>query len=678
MRRPSLRLLGAILGLLAVAPPAARAAADWKSGIPEAHPRIYLNARNKARLKKMLAAGLPEAKRFRGMVDSVVEGGRSVYGFSAADAALMYQLTGEAKYAAKAIAMIDAGVTAENRLIAAGKRAKVSADSYLHVGGRIGALARTYDWCHDRLTDGQKKAWADYANQAVWNVWHHTEASWGAKAHRWSGWSVNNPGNNYYYSFLTATMMLGLATRGENPKAEGWLEFFREEKLEKQLIPYFNSRLAGGGSREGTGYGASHRGVFHVLDAWQASTGEEITKRLAHPRESILYMIHSTVPTLDAIAPIGDHARDSSARLFDYHRDYVLAARAIIADDRVREIAQGWLAACGVPRMRHGFMARDDFLGADPSIRTRPLTELALDYYGSGTGHIFMRSSWRKDAAWASFICGPFDESHAHEDQGSFVIARQGWLATDENIYTHSGIHQETRVHNLVRFHAGGKPVRQVRSREPAAKLLALQCAPEYVYAAADLSGVHVSTRTQKVPRIGWTRQLLFVRPGVFIVFDRVPFEETGVKSIWTLNLPAEPEVEGNTVTVSNGKAKLTSVTLLPEGSTPKKLDWQSLNKDPRRKAYRGGWRVDVAGEGMFLHVLHVDGAVTKVEGGPVRRGAEAVITLADGRKVTAGFQGSGMVAGGLKIEKAGRALVETGLGLKVTAPPVYAEGEGR
>ena len=179
------------------------------------------------------------------MVDSQLAGG-NIYGFEPWYAALMYQVTGEQRYATYAIQQTDAFVASEEALINANQRATVAGDSYLEVGPIIGSLAVTYDWTYDLLTPAQRTRWINYANQAVWNVWNYQQAKWGNTTYAWSGWSIDNPSNNYYYSFLRATMLVGLATQGENPQAQRWLDKFRLEKMEGQLFPTFNRDLAGG------------------------------------------------------------------------------------------------------------------------------------------------------------------------------------------------------------------------------------------------------------------------------------------------------------------------------------------------------------------------------------------------------------------------------------------------
>src|SRR5438132_437492 len=82
-------------------------------------------------------------------------------------------------------------------------------------------IALVYDWCNTQVTSSQKTRWLKYADQAVSNVWHNTTAKWGTKSFPWTGWATDDPSDNYYYSFLRATMLLGLATLGEDTNAQG-------------------------------------------------------------------------------------------------------------------------------------------------------------------------------------------------------------------------------------------------------------------------------------------------------------------------------------------------------------------------------------------------------------------------------------------------------------------------
>lgn len=360
--------------------------------VAAAHPKVLLNhAELKACLQQRLATGAPAALRFKTLVDSQVAGA-SHYGYEAWWSALMFQLTGETRYATHAIAMTDAFVMAEEAMVAGGDRPTVSHDSYLHVGKVIGGLATVYDWTHDHLTLQQRSRWIAYANQAVANVWNHRGATWGGRLYDWSGWSVDNPVNNYYHSFLRATMTLGLATHGDNPSAPQWLEKFRVAKLQNQLFPQFNRQLQGGGSREGTGYGTAMRSLWQMYDWWERSTGERIATQTPHTLASLPHLLHNLVPTLDRLAPTGDHTRDRTAELFDYHREYLLGLITLFPEERVSAVAKAALDLSTVPRMRQPYDYVFDFLYAPPRLPAATLSELSSTYWAPGTGQLMMRS----------------------------------------------------------------------------------------------------------------------------------------------------------------------------------------------------------------------------------------------------------------------------------------------
>jgi hypothetical protein len=632
------------------------------------HPRILLaDDPGLARLKTQLQGNEAAARRFRDVVISQMTGG-NVYGFEPWYAALMFRLSGEPLYAAYAIQVTDAAVAAEEMLIAQDMRANVAGDSYLEVGSIVGNVALVYDWCYDRLTPAQRSRWLTYSNQSVKNIWNPRSASWGAKTYSWSGWSVDNPSNNYYYSFLRATMLLGLASFGENDQSQTWLDTFRIAKLEKQLFPTFKRDLDGGGSREGTGYGTAMRGLFQMLDWWERSTGERLAERAPHTLASMAHMMHSTVPTLDRLAPTGDHARDSSAALFDYHRDYLLELMALFPNERMSGAAKSFL----VPVMKQGFNAYIDFLYGDSHVPTQPLTDLSTTYWGAGTGQLMMRSSWKPSATYANFICGPYTESHAHRDQGSFVLYRGGWLLNDANMQSASGIEQGEELHNLLRFELAGATVKQ--SVGAGCKLTALVDNALFAYASARVTGAYEGrVAVQKVER-----EFLFIKPDTFVVLDRGA-AAPGARRIWTLNLPPSatpPAVVGDHLRFGDAAQRVDIDRLAPQGIVSEVIPWRSLGG-----AVPGGWRIDAADKnasgGPFLHVIGTAGSVASAARVDAPGQIGARLRLADGREAVVRFgldvPGASLTLTGNGLEGDKTVMFDANLSNTVQPPALYA-----
>lgn len=625
---------------------------------PTTHPRILLShASTRACLQQLLAANVDSADRFRDYVDGQLAG-NDYYAFEGWHAALMYQLTGNVAYATYAINWIETFVASEEALINAGQRATVSNDSYLYVGDLVGDTMLVYDWTYDRLTASQRTRWVAYANQAVWNVWHPSQAQWGGVTYPWSGWSIDNPANNYYYSFLRATMLTGLASRGENAQAQTWLDTFRTSKLETQLFPTFNSDLTGGGSREGTGYGVSLRGLFRLYDWWERSTGERVADKTPHTLATIAFMLHSIVPTLDRLAPTGDHARESTAALFDYHREELLELIALYPNERLSAVADTALDTSSVPEMGQRFMYYADFIYNPPVLNPEPPDALSTAYWAPGTGQFAMRSDWTTGAAYSNFICGPYTESHAHRDQGSFVIYRGSWLAYDSNIASHSGIEQDEDRHNLVRITQNGGAITQVYDQT--CHMTALANNTNFTYALAQVTPLY--TGKSQVSKV--EREYLFLKPGTFVVFDRVVTAGSGIARIWTLNTPGAPTINGDRLSYVSGANRLDVFRLSPTGlsATTTVVD--------------GGTRIDLADsagtQSLFLHVIDTNGAVSTAVRSDAAGQTGVQITFADGRSALVRFSNTSL-GGTLDLRAPGGAvLFNAALPTTVTPPPVF------
>lgn len=597
----------------------------------DAHPRIYLE-RNHSRLAAAVTNQTTAATRFKGMVDRWV-GGDDIYDFQSWWSALLWQLTGQTSYRSAAVSAVDAFVASEEALVSGGDRPQVAFDSYLEVGPIVGDVMLVYDWCFDALSASQRTRWLAYANQAIWNVWHPDDAVWGGNSFPWSGWSIDNPSNNYYYSFLRATMLFGLAAHGEHAAAFDYLDFFRVTKIEDQLVPTFESDLVGGGSREGTGYGTAMMRLFELYDLWQGSTGENIADLTSHTRASLLHMFHAVVPTLDRLAPTGDHSRDSTAALFDYHRHYVQLLAALYPNDRLAPRARYFLSHSSVPTMSQQFMWVYDFL-YDGGTTATSIADLGRAYYASGPGELYNRSSWDTNATWVNLIAGPYTESHAHQDQGSLMFYKGEWLAYDPNIESHSGIYQEVQAHNLVKIVDGGTAIRQWEGTT--SSMLAVHRGTTWLHAAADLTAAYDGdSRVQ-----GVQREIVHLEPDVVVVFDRVQ-TSASTQQVWQLSSPVSPTITGGKAVFQGASHSLTVQRLLPAGATATKTAWTSIDSD-----FNAGHRFqDTIGGGTVnhLHVLWADAAVSSVAASDADGRLGVIVHFANGSQATVRFSTGGV-----------------------------------
>lgn len=516
----------------------------------------------------------PQFQRFRDWVDLAVDGNPD-YGFSATDAAYMYRITGEAQYATLAVQTVEEQVTAAEAAIAGGNAPDVAGDSYLYVGDMIGDLAITYDWCSSFLTTDQRTRWSAYAEQAVYNVWNPDQAQWGGQSFPWSGWAIDDPADNYFYSFMQATMFWTLAE-----DSAPWMTF-----LDTVKIPELTAYFAGidGGSQEGTGYGLSHKRLFYLYRVWRDSTGVDLANANDHLTDSIWWWIHATVPTLDKTAAIGDQARVSEPVIYDYHRALMLEAHRMTLDSIAADNASWWLHSISVQQMESGFNYREDLLPPGPG--GSPPNDLV--YHAEATGHLFARSGWDTHALWVEFDAGPYVESHAHQDQGSFTLYQDDWLAVTENIWSHSGIQQGTEVHNVLRFEQGGNVVPQVVGTTSTMSVTPVGGGA--VHAIADLTPAYDGD-----PAVtSWTRTIDFSGAAL----DVHDSYETGAGTTATfqIDVPLQPSISGHTARAGN----LLITVLSPANATMQAIDWTTVDGD-----FNSGWRIDVGGGAGDYEVL--------------------------------------------------------------------------
>jgi hypothetical protein len=512
----------------------------------------------------------PEFLRFKAFVDDQLGGGNP-YGFSAADAAYMYKITGQAQYATLAVQTVDQQVADAEAAIAGGDAPPIAGDQYLEVGQMIEDVALTYDWCATHVSSNQHTRWGNYAEQAVWNVWHHDQAQWGGHLHPWPGWAVDDPANNYHYSFLRATMYWGLASNSAT-----WKNLLINDKWPEQLA--YTATIPGGGSQEGTAYGLSHRTLFQLYRVWHDSTAVDVGNSNAHVKDSIAWWIHSTVPTLDRVAPIGDQARVSEPVIYDYHRHLMLEARKVTTDATAQANASWWLHNISDQDMESGFNARHNLLPAGPA-GTPPAQ---LVYHATGTGQLFARTGWDTGAMWLNFTAGPYMQSHAHQDQGAFTLFQGDWLAATENMWTHSGIQQETDTNNVVRFVHGGSIVPQ--RTETTSSMTVTPGSGGSVHAVANLTPAYDGD-----PAVtSWQRTIDFANRRLTVT-DAFALG-SGTQAIFQVNTPVQPHIVGSTATAGPLKIHVLS----PAGATLSALDWSTQSGNG--ETFYSGWRLDIGG----------------------------------------------------------------------------------
>ena len=504
---------------------------------------------------------------FIALVENQLAGGNN-YGFLIQDAAVAYKLAGKEAYRQLALQLAERQVADAEAAIADGYKPEVAGDSYLQIGPMLVGLAMAYAWCAP--TASQRTRWKAYADQAIHNVWFFDDAKWGNKAWPGNGWGANDPGNNYFYSFCTATVHWALASQNEE-----LLDYLRDDRF-ALLAGYFDN-LAGGGSREGTGYGLSAREVFDFMATWRDSGYAVPASILRHARDSVRFWVHATMPSRARYAPIGDLARESVPYLMEYHRELMMRAAWLAGDDATEKLAGYWASTITQTPDYNRTWARRNALFAPAQGGGNPGAKL---YFAEGTGNLFARSGWGADDTAVHVIAGPFDQSHAHEEQGGFTLFGRGvFLAVTANIASRSGINQSVTAHNVLRFEKAGTVLRQRRTEGGGAALAIVPLTDGFT-AQADLKPVYPGSDVA-----AYKRSFAF-GGGSLEVTDEFQ-TSNGTTAVFQVCTPVKPVIAGNVATAGNLK-----VTVLePAGAS------LSVNADPNAgDVGQVSYRLDVAG----------------------------------------------------------------------------------
>lgn len=572
-------------------PPATSPYTPSPINLPASRPVISLDS------YKQIAATNPIFEKFKAFVDGVIATGAHADEYSPADGVIMFARTGDAKYINDAIAREQKTVTAATAKIAAGQAPVIAKDHFLDVGAGIEALALTYDYGYGLLNQAQREEWATYAETVISNLWSQRTATWGNKptgSGADTGWAINDPGDNYYYSFIKATQMWALAS-----KSVPWIGFLQTYKF-PQIEAYF-ADLPGGGSREGTGYGVSQRVLWEDERIWRTSTGEGLAPVRTHARESVLYWLHATVPTYQYFAPIGDLSRVSQPEIFDYHVDLMHEAAGAASGTPEASAALWWL--------QHNKHQEGTEVGEIPHFRNNLRQALvtttgtaaqptALTYRAAGAGQFFGRSSWAENATWFQLTAGPFDQSHAHEEQGGISLYRNTWLAVTSNIWSKSGLQGGggggnladlgTGVNNVVRFDKVGKAIPQNQSTATSVSTVSSETLGNgTVKVHADLTPAY---RTHKTEVASWTRDLEFHENDLKV--HDVCQVGSGVTPVFQLHVPVQPVSEG----AGKVKAGALKLTFAPAYQV-KFTEMTSFNQTPEQE-FRKGWRIELTNPG--------------------------------------------------------------------------------
>lgn len=568
------------------------------------HPRIIINEYNRDGLRKKINWKLSSA--FQRFIDAQHNPGEDTqaicrYVYSQAYA---YQMTGEAKWADKAIAVM------ENMPEFFAQYGTLP-DSAAHC---LEALAIGYDWCYDRIaqTTGKKQKFIELIKVFAGKAQQEFERG------------IYTDFHNYATNFETAVLFAGLALYREDGKATDYLDWARGivetgyqlNRTTYKLIDSINY-VDGACNWESSSYQRiSLFAILKYIDGWDTATGgafDAWNTTFKSIENAGYYFIYSVQPN-NVLAPLGDNAylevnfkdmnnlaclegkfKNSHFRTFldaYFKWDYGVFTPAIPCD-------QG-------SQLEIFYM-----IWYDPEVPKKPLEELPLARkFGND---IVLRTGWSPKDLYITFRAGIHWGFHSHLDHGSFTIFKNAPLAIDSGYYDlwSPGTHiwdywKRSIAHSVVtvyspqevwpayahktRLNDGGQRMvfrklnpphkdsfgywKSGSTNEPLSirylnehfdeflmgKIVAFENRQNYDYIRADLSNAYANrfsgqgdNQRQKTSKV--ERELVFLRPNLVVILDRIDAIYAYHKKAWLLHCGKYRAAESSAPYINTGGA---------------------------------------------------------------------------------------------------------------------------
>lgn len=571
---------------------------------------------------------------------------------------------------------------------------------------KIDVLAVIYDWFYDDLDEATRRR---LLNRIV------TETGKACDYYREIRVS---PYNDVGYHRLKSSIFLGaLASYPDHPDAEPLIRFARHVLFDIYLPVWQQIIGGGGGWHEGITYMRIGLGkvLAPTLLSWGSATGRDLFRENAWLEDLIYYPIYTLRPDSTSLRSGDDNTpalrgfdgMEELVRIYDnpYGRQWLTGGRGF--KDNLGPGAWPWWP----PDRPDPAMRPVDELPPHHFFQGIGLLTMRSDWSEDAVFASFRVG----DNFWSH---QHFDSGHFNIYRRGALAIDSGTYAAGYNSEHHLKYQMQTIAHNCITvtdpsdtypvasFLAHHRPLRKALSRVgPLSKWVAVADVPndggqrrvgsggynispdsladwqaarddyemgdmltarledDFVYALGDVTAAYTNSRSgglcpdyraraRRVRR--WFRDFLYIRPEVFVVFDRVSAFDRSFQKRWLLHTINEPRIDGRTVTILRNDrvrgshnwdwglryaggdrrklyqydGKLVVTTLLPEdarlatvGGRGHEFDIgghnyshdkndQEVVPDPLRGPDEpGSWRVEVSPDkeredDLFLHVL--------------------------------------------------------------------------
>jgi len=416
----------------------------------------------------------------------------------------------------------------------------------------IASLGFIYDWCHPDLTEAERKKYAagmKAIRQRIVSRWQHSDY------------------NNHQYLEWGMTVYAGLALHGDgidDALAKDICDWGRSFIFDHgvKAVNQVSGPEDDGGWHESRSY---HSFFFYEMcfqwEAWRTATGENPFEACHGIRGDAAWMLHTSRPHDDGAVGVADIYAYQEPKKMGWSQYYYMP---LIAARYGEPVAQHIAQAIGPSRF--DFRLFPHVLWYEPTVKAAKPEALPTARVFRGLGWAAMRSSWKKDATYCLFVSADYYAGHQHMDQNQVLIHKLGSLAIDACQYGA----KDTKYHNTLLIGGSQRPFTTdpVRRYQPVEKKGRFDCGdilafenrePHYTYVAGECANAYPKGKVK-----WFSRQVVFCRPDVFVIFDRTETPEPQPRE-WLLHSLKAADIRGETVTITESKGRLWSKTLLPK-----------------------------------------------------------------------------------------------------------------
>ena len=421
-------------------------------------------------------------------------------------------------------------------------------------------FSRTYTFVNDLLSEKERDICRDVMKIRGDEMYNHL-----CPRHLWRPYGSHA---NRAWHFLGE---VGIAFLGEVEGAEDWVWF--------AMNVFYNAYPVwcddDGGWHEGTSYWSSYLGRF----SWWADVMREAMGIKAYEKpffSQVGYYAMYLMPP----GKVGGGLGDLTARRTAKSNVSIVSTFAAQANNGHW---QWYVEQMGGPSQTGGYIG---FIrGALPDVAAKTPSELPGSRLFEGTGQAYLNTNITdaKKSVQVVFKSSPFGtQSHGYEANNSFLLWAYGQRLLIRSGYRdsygsdhHRNWQWSTRSVNNITINGRGQGRRTAKAQ---GEIVAFKTTPMMDIVVGEAGGAY------EVPLERFTRAIIFVKPELVVVYDRLVAKEPSTFDYWLHAVKKMTVKDQHSIQVRNGDVVCDVDFLAPTGLSFKQTDQYDPNPRPRIK----------------------------------------------------------------------------------------------